>query len=313
MQHKLVIKLISQKNNWYGGTGYRDLGTASSRVGVWRNGRVEIIPDDQGNRTTPSYVAFTATDQWLVGGAAKKQAAANPVHTVFGTKRLIGRKFSDPSVRSDMTLWPFKVVAGAVDNDKPMTMVIHNGEEKQFSAEEITALMLATMKGIAEAHLGCAVSNAVVTVPTHFDDSQRQATKDAAAIAGLNVLRLLNEPTAAAISYALDNKEEDSSGGNGGRRNVLVFGLGGGAFDVSLVAVKAGGAAVGVEVRATAGDAHLGGEDFDDHGQPLRPGVQAPARREGRRRRRACAAAAEDRLRARQAHAVIHRADQPRG
>ncbi|CAL4903059.1 unnamed protein product [Urochloa decumbens] len=226
---------------WEGPAIGIDLGTASSRVGVWRNGRVEIIPNDEGNRTTPSYVAFAGTGEWLVGDAAKKQVAANPTNTVFGTKRLIGRRFSDPSVQSDIALWPFNVAGGA-DHDKPMIMVSHNGEEKQFSAEEIASMVLATMKGIAEAHLGCAVRNAVITVPAHFNDSQRQATKDAAAIAGLSVLRLLNEPTATAIAYALDDDKEEASSTGGEEKNEV--------FDF--------------EVKATAGDSHLGGEDLDN-------------------------------------------------
>ncbi|CAL4910506.1 unnamed protein product [Urochloa decumbens] len=259
----LELEARREMAKWEGPAIGIDLGTASSRVGVWRNGRVEIIPNDEGNRTTPSYVAFTGTGEWLVGDAAKKQVAANPTNTVFGTKRLLGRRFSDPSVQSDIALWPFKVVAGGADNDKPMIMVSHNGEEKQFSAEEIASMVLATMKGIAEAHLGCTVRNAVITVPAHFNDSQRQATKDAAAIAGLSVLRLLNEPTAAAIAYALDDDKEEASSTGGEEKNVLVFDLGGGTCDVSLLAIKEG-RVFDFEVKATAGDSHLGGEDLDN-------------------------------------------------
>ncbi|RLN33147.1 putative mediator of RNA polymerase II transcription subunit 37c [Panicum miliaceum] len=233
---------------WEGPVIGIDLGTTSSCVGVWRNGRVEIIPNDQGNHTTPSYVAFT-------GDAAKKHVAINPVNTVFGMKRLIGRRFSDLSVRSDMKIWPFKVMAGAAD--KPMIMVYHNGEEKQFFAEEITSMVLTTMKGIAEAHIGSTVKNAVVTVPAYFNDSQRQATKDAGAISGLNVMRIINEPTAAAIAYAyaLDKKASST-----GEENVLIFDLGGGTCDVSLLTIKEGI----FEVKATAGDSHVGGEDLDN-------------------------------------------------
>uniref|UniRef100_K3ZF53 Uncharacterized protein n=1 Tax=Setaria italica TaxID=4555 RepID=K3ZF53_SETIT len=189
---------------WKGPAIGIDLGTTSSCVGVWRNGRVEIIPNDQGNRTTPSYVAFTATE-WFNGDAAKKQVAMNPVNNVFDMKRLIGRRFSDPSVQSDMKLWPFKVVAGA--GDKPMVMVNYRGEEEQFSAE-ITSMVLTEMKEIAEAHIGSTVKNAVVTVPACFNDSQRQATRDAGAISGLNVMRVINEPTAAAIAYALRQESQ---------------------------------------------------------------------------------------------------------
>jgi L1 cell adhesion molecule like protein len=180
-----------------------DLGTTYSCVGVWRNDRVEIIPNDQGNRTTPSYVAFTDTER-LVGDAAKNQVAINPANTVFDAKRLIGRKFSDTSVQSDIKLWPFKVVRGP--DDKPIIEVNYKGEKKQFSAEEISAMVLGYMKEIAEAFLAKPLKNAVVTVPAYFNDSQRQATKDAGVIAGLSVMRIINEPTAAAIAYGLDKK-----------------------------------------------------------------------------------------------------------
>ncbi|KAM0859867.1 hypothetical protein ACQ4PT_046905 [Festuca glaucescens] len=229
-----------------------DLGTTYSCVGVWQHDRVEIIANDQGNRTTPSYVAFTDTER-LIGDAAKNQVAMNPTNTVFDAKRLIGRRVSDPSVQSDMKLWPFKVVAGPAE--KPMIVVKHKGEEKQFAAEEISSMVLTKMREIAEAFLGNTIKNAVVTVPAYFNDSQRQATKDAGAIAGLNVLRIINEPTAAAIAYGLDKKASST-----GEKNVLIFDLGGGTFDVSLLTIEEGI----FEVKATAGDTHLGGEDFDN-------------------------------------------------
>ncbi|XP_062090008.1 heat shock 70 kDa protein-like [Humulus lupulus] len=229
-----------------------DLGTTYSCVGVWQNDRVEIIANDQGNRTTPSYVAFTDTER-LIGDAAKNQVAMNPQNTVFDAKRLIGRRFSDPSVQNDMKLWPFKVVPGP--GEMPMIVVRYKGEEKQFAAEEISSMVLVKMKEIAEAFLGHSIKNAVVTVPAYFNDSQRQATKDAGAIAGLNVMRIINEPTAAAIAYGLDKKDSRS-----GEKNVLIFDLGGGTFDVSLLTIEEGI----FEVKATAGDTHLGGEDFDN-------------------------------------------------
>ncbi|KAL6541087.1 70-kilodalton heat shock protein [Orobanche minor] len=229
-----------------------DLGTTYSCVGVWLNDRVEIIPNDQGNRTTPSYVAFTDTER-LIGDAAKNQVAMNPHNTVFDAKRLIGRRFTDPSVQSDMKLWPFKVISGPAE--KPMIIVNYKGEQKQFAAEEISSMVLTKMRETAESFLGFQIKNAVVTVPAYFNDSQRQATKDAGAIAGLNVLRIINEPTAAAIAYGLDKK-----GSKRGEQNVLVFDLGGGTFDVSLLTIEEGI----FEVKATAGDTHLGGEDFDN-------------------------------------------------
>ncbi|XP_061347555.1 heat shock 70 kDa protein isoform X3 [Gastrolobium bilobum] len=229
-----------------------DLGTTYSCVGVWQNDRVEIIPNDQGNRTTPSYVAFTDTER-LIGDAAKNQVAMNPQNTVFDAKRLIGRKLSDPSVQNDMKLWPFKVVAGP--GDKPMIVVNYKGEEKKFSAEEISSMVLTKMREVAEAFLGHPVKNAVITVPAYFNDSQRQATKDAGAISGMNVLRIINEPTAAAIAYGLDKKASRK-----GEQNVLIFDLGGGTFDVSILTIEEGI----FEVKATAGDTHLGGEDFDN-------------------------------------------------
>ena len=226
-----------------------DLGTTYSCVGVWQNDRVEIIANDQGNRTTPSYVAFTDSER-LIGDAAKNQTAMNPTNTVFDAKRLIGRKFSDSKVQDDMKDWSYKVVAGT--GDKPMIRVEFHGETKEFAPEEISSMVLTKMKEVAEGYLGKKVTDAVVTVPAYFNDSQRQATKDAASIAGLNCLRIINEPTAAAIAYGLDkNKDEDT--------NVLIFDLGGGTFDVSLLNIEGGI----FEVKATAGDTHLGGEDFD--------------------------------------------------
>lgn len=226
-----------------------DLGTTYSCVGVWQHDRVEIISNDQGNRTTPSYVAFT-DDERLIGDAAKNQTAMNPKNTVFDAKRLIGRKFSDKKVQDDMKDWSYEVVSGP--GDKPMINVESHGEKKTFSPEEISSMVLTKMKDIAESFMGKPVKDAVVTVPAYFNDSQRQATKDAAAIAGLNCLRIINEPTAAAIAYGLDkNKDED--------KIVLIFDLGGGTFDVSLLNIEGGI----FEVKATAGDTHLGGEDFD--------------------------------------------------
>ena len=230
-----------------------DLGTTYSCVGVWQQDRVEIIANDQGNRTTPSYVAFNDTER-LVGDAAKNQTAMNPINTVFDAKRLIGRKFQDSAVQEDIKHWPFKVKAGA--DQKPMIEVQYKGETKDFQPEQISSMILVKMKETAEAFLGKDVKNAVVTVPAYFNDSQRQATKDAGVIAGLNVLRIINEPTAAAIAYGLDKK---TSGGTA-ERNVMIFDLGGGTFDVSLLTIEEGI----FEVKATAGDTHLGGEDFDN-------------------------------------------------
>ncbi|KAF5398154.1 Heat shock protein cognate 4 [Paragonimus heterotremus] len=226
-----------------------DLGTTYSCVGVFQHGKVEIIANDQGNRTTPSYVAFTDTER-LVGDAAQNQVAMNPSNTVFDVKRLIGRRFDDPSVTADRKHWPFEVVS---EGNKPMIRVEYKGEMKTFSAEEISAMILGKMKEVAEAYLGRTVKDAVITVPAYFNDSQRQATKDAGAIAGLNVMRIINEPTAAAIAYGLDKKV-------GAERNVLIFDLGGGTFDVSILSIEDGV----FEVKSTAGDTHLGGEDFDN-------------------------------------------------
>jgi len=227
-----------------------DLGTTYSCVGVWLNERVEIIANDQGNRTTPSYVAFTDSER-LIGDAAKNQAAMNPTNTVFDAKRLIGRKFSDSVVQADAKHWPFKCLAKG--DDKPIIEVTFKGQQKQFAPEEISSMILIKMKEIAEAYLGKDVSKAVVTVPAYFNDSQRLATKDAGVIAGLEVQRIINEPTAAAIAYGLDRM------GEGTTRNVLIFDLGGGTFDVTLLTIDGGI----FEVKATAGDTHLGGEDFD--------------------------------------------------
>lgn len=226
-----------------------DLGTTYSCVGVFQNDRVEIIANDQGNRTTPSYVAFTDSER-LIGDAAKNQVAMNPYNTVFDAKRLIGRRFADAEVQSDMKHWPFKVIDRA---GKPVIEVEYKGEAKQFTPEEISSMVLIKMKETAEAYLGGKVNNAVITVPAYFNDSQRQATKDAGTISGLNVMRIINEPTAAAIAYGLDKKGT-------GEHNVLIFDLGGGTFDVSLLTIEDGI----FEVKATAGDTHLGGEDFDN-------------------------------------------------
>ena len=243
-----------------------DLGTTYSCVGIYRDDRIEIIANDQGNRTTPSFVAFTDTvsipfaiflcasanfpQERLIGDSAKNQVAMNPTNTVFDAKRLIGRKFGDAEVQADMKHFPFKVIEKA---GKPVVNVEFKGETKSFTPEEISSMVLTKMRETAESYLGGTVNNAVVTVPAYFNDSQRQATKDAGLIAGLNVLRIINEPTAAAIAYGLDKKAE-------GERNVLIFDLGGGTFDVSLLTIEEGI----FEVKSTAGDTHLGGEDFDN-------------------------------------------------
>ncbi|EEU47993.1 uncharacterized protein NECHADRAFT_65752 [Fusarium vanettenii 77-13-4] len=226
-----------------------DLGTTYSCVGIFREDRCDIIANDQGNRTTPSFVGFTDTER-LIGDAAKNQVAMNPTNTVFDAKRLIGRKFADPEVQADMKHFPFKIID---KGGKPIIEVEFKGEQKTFTPEEISSMVLTKMRETAESYLGETVNNAVVTVPAYFNDSQRQATKDAGLIAGLNVLRIINEPTAAAIAYGLDKKIE-------GERNVLIFDLGGGTFDVSLLTIEEGI----FEVKSTAGDTHLGGEDFDN-------------------------------------------------
>jgi len=227
-----------------------DLGTTYSCVGTFQHGKVEIIANDQGNRTTPSYVAFTDTER-LIGDAAKNQVAMNPNNTIFDAKRLVGRKFNDSTVQSDRKHWPFQVVD---ENGLPRLRVEHQSEEKTFTPEEISSMVLVKMKETAEAYLGTSVTEAVITVPAYFTDSQRQATKDAGVIAGLKVLRIINEPTAAAIAYGLDKKKGE------GECNVLIFDLGGGTFDVSILSIEDGI----FEVKSTAGDTHLGGEDFDN-------------------------------------------------
>lgn len=224
-----------------------DLGTTYSCVGVWRNGRVDICPNEQGNRITPSYVAYQKDGTRLVGDAAKNQASQNPTNTIFDVKRLIGRNYKDQTVQTDKTLFPFNVVASK--KGKPNIQIDHS--DKQFSPEEISAIILRKMKETAEAFLGQTVHHAVVTVPAYFNDAQRQATKDAGTIAGLKVERVINEPTAAAIAYGLDKQDKEE--------NILVFDLGGGTFDVTLLSIDNGV----FEVRATSGNTHLGGQDFD--------------------------------------------------
>jgi heat shock protein 5 len=225
-----------------------DLGTTYSCVGVFKHGKVEIIANDQGNRITPSYVAWTDEGERMIGDSAKNQATINPENTVFDVKRLIGRKFNDKSVQADKKLVPYNIVS---KDDKPYVSVHLDGKDREFAPEEVSAMVLVKMKEIAEAYLGATVQHAVVTVPAYFNDAQRQATKDAGTISGLTVQRIINEPTAAAIAYGLDKK--------GGEKNILVFDLGGGTFDVTLLTIDNGV----FEVLATNGDTHLGGEDFD--------------------------------------------------
>ncbi|XP_031638344.1 heat shock protein 70 B2-like [Contarinia nasturtii] len=227
-----------------------DLGTTYSCVGVFQHGKVEIIANDQGNRTTPSYVAFTDTER-LIGDAAKNQVAMNPKNTIFDAKRLIGRKFNDPKIQGDLKHWPFTVVS---ENGKPKLVAEFKGERKLFTPEEISSMVLTKMRETAEAYLGGTITDAVITVPAYFNNAQREATKDAGMIAGLNVLRIINEPTAAALAYGLDKKLQSE-------KNVLIFDLGGGTFDVSILSIDEGSL---FEVRSTAGDTHLGGEDFDN-------------------------------------------------
>jgi len=273
-----------------------DLGTTYSCVGVFKNGRVEIIANDQGNRITPSYVAFTADGERLIGDAAKNQLTTNPENTVFDAKRLIGRDWTDKAVQSDIKYFPFNVIE---KDEKPHIKVETSQGVKTFAAEEISAMVLVKMKETAEAYLGKKVTHAVVTVPAYFNDAQRQATKDAGTIAGLNVMRIINEPTAAAIAYGMDKKE--------GEKNVLVFDLGGGTFDVSLLTIDNGV----FEVVATNGDTHLGGEDFDQRvmehfiklykkkkGKDLRKDVRAvqKLRREVEKAKRALSAAHQVRV-----------------
>merc|ERR1719188_1516344 len=225
-----------------------DLGTTYSCVGIYKNGRVEIIPNDQGNRITPSYVAFT-DDERLIGEAAKNQATVNPAQTLFDVKRLIGRRFKDSTVQKDIKLLPYEIKD---KGGKPFINVKIKGEDKLMGPEEVSAMILTKMKETAENYLGKEVKHAVITVPAYFNDAQRQSTKDAGTIAGMNVLRIINEPTAAAIAYGPDKKTE---------KNILVYDLGGGTFDVSLLTIDNGV----FEVVATNGDTHLGGEDFDQH------------------------------------------------
>jgi len=273
-----------------------DLGTTYSCVGVFKNGRVEIVANDQGNRITPSYVAFTADGERLIGDAAKNQLTTNPENTVFDAKRLIGRDWTDKAVQSDIKYFPFNVIE---KDEKPHIKVETSQGVKTFAAEEISAMVLVKMKETAEAYLGKKVTHAVVTVPAYFNDAQRQATKDAGTIAGLNVMRIINEPTAAAIAYGMDKKE--------GEKNVLVFDLGGGTFDVSLLTIDNGV----FEVVATNGDTHLGGEDFDQRvmehliklykkkkGKDLRKDVRAvqKLRREVEKAKRALSAAHQVRV-----------------
>lgn len=228
-----------------------DLGSTYSCIGVWMNDRVEIIANDQGNRITPSYVAFTETER-LVGDAAKNQGSMNPENTVYDVKRLIGRAFDDKNVQKDMKHLSYKVIGG--DDNKPKIQVQHKNETATFHPEEISAMVLQKMKETAEAYVGQPITKAVITVPAYFNDAQRQATKDAGAICGLQVLRIINEPTAGAIAYGLDNKDADKE------KTVLIFDFGGGTFDVTLLTIDGGI----FEVKSTAGDCNLGGEDIDN-------------------------------------------------
>jgi len=237
------------KKSEYGTVIGIDLGTTYSCVAVQRGGRVEIIANDQGHRITPSWVSFTDEER-LIGDSAKNAFHSNPMNTVFDAKRLIGRRIDDPEVKRDQKHWPFKIVER---NSKPSVQVQYRGEERDFTPEEVSAMILTKMKETAEAYLGKKVTHAVVTVPAYFNDAQRQATKDAGTIAGLQILRIINEPTAAAIAYGLDKKSQSES-------RIIVYDLGGGTFDVSLLSIDDGV----FEVLSTAGDTHLGGEDFDN-------------------------------------------------
>ncbi|CAH8481584.1 unnamed protein product [Schistosoma haematobium] len=248
LSYILCLVSCEEKKEDYGTVIGIDLGTTYSCVGVFQGGRVEIIANDQGNRITPSYVAFTPEGERLIGDAAKNQLTSNPENTIFDVKRLIGRKFDESTVQNDITHYPFSVVN---KKNKPYIEVHVGSEVKTFAPEEISAMVLGKMKEFAESYLGKKVTHAVVTVPAYFNDAQRQATKDAGTIAGLNILRIINEPTAAAIAYGLDKKD--------GEKNILIFDLGGGTFDVSLLTIENGV----FEVVATNGDTHLGGEDFD--------------------------------------------------
>ncbi|CAG0904522.1 unnamed protein product, partial [Darwinula stevensoni] len=226
-----------------------DLGTTYSCVGVYKSNTVDIIFNDWGNRTTPSYVAFTETDR-LIGDPAKKEAVKNYANTIFDVKRLIGRTYDEPSVQNDIKHWPFKVFNA---KGKPMIRVSYKGEKKEYHPQQISSMVLVKMKEIAENFLGHEVKDAVVTVPAYFNDSQRQATINAAEIAELNVLRIINEPTAAAIAYGLKNKMK-------GKRQILVYDLGGGTFDVSILTIED----EVYKVKAVGGNSHLGGKDFDN-------------------------------------------------
>jgi heat shock protein 1/8 len=228
-----------------------DLGTTYSCVGVWRNGQCEIIANSQGSRTTPSWVSFS-DDERLVGDSAKISSTSNPTNTIYDIKRFMGRKFSDPIVQEEIKRVPYKVIK--TDGDRIKVEVNYKGETKQFSPEEISAMILLNMKETAEAFLGQTITKAVVTVPAYFNDSQRQATKDAGVIAGLEILRIINEPTAAAIAYGLDKVNEEKE------KNIVVFDCGGGTHDVSVLSLDGGI----FEVKSTNGNSHLGGEDFDD-------------------------------------------------
>ena len=246
-QSSRVVVRAAEDHEEYGTVIGIDLGTTYSCVAVMKNGKTEILANEQGNRITPSYVAFTDEER-LIGDAAKNQAASNTNNTIFDIKRLIGLQYNDPTVQRDIKHLPYKVVN---KGNKPIVEVTVKGEKKQFTPEEISGMILGKMKQIAEEYLGKKVTHAVVTVPAYFNDAQRQATKDAGAIAGLNILRIVNEPTAAAIAYGLDKTENE--------HQIIVYDLGGGTFDVSLLSIENGV----FEVQATAGDTHLGGEDFD--------------------------------------------------
>ncbi|CAF1484176.1 unnamed protein product, partial [Adineta steineri] len=226
-----------------------DLGTSYSSVGIFKHGRVEIIPNDEGSRITPSYVAFTAEGERLIGDAAKNQLTSNPENTIFDVKRLIGREFNDPSIQSDIKNLPFNVINY---KSKPIIAINVDSERKYFEPEEISAMLIGNMRETAEAYLGYKVTRAVISVPSYFNNAQRQATKDAGTIAGLNVVRLINEPSAAAIAYSLDKKE--------GEKNIIVFDLGGGTLSVSLLVIYNGV----FEVDATSVNTRLGGRDFDE-------------------------------------------------
>jgi len=227
-----------------------DLGTTFSCVSIWQNGRVEVIANDQGNRTTPSVVAFTSSER-LIGEAATNQSALNPKNTIYDAKRLIGRKFTDKSVQEDMKLWPFKVISNS--DDRPLIQVEYKNETKTFTPEEISSMVLLKMKETAENFLGKPVKKAVITVPAYFNDSQRLCTKDAGRLAGLDVVRIINEPTAAAMCYSLDKNDDKE-------RNVLIVDSGGGTLDCTLLQMENSF----LEVKSVAGNCHLGGEDFDN-------------------------------------------------